>query len=80
MKRQFNISEAAGVIVSGVKPGGKGAQAGIMVGDIIKEVNHTSIKSVNDYQDAVNQVKAGGTVQMFIKRINAGFIVIKLTK
>jgi serine protease Do len=80
MKRQFNISEAAGVIVSGVKPGGKGAQAGIMVGDIIKEVNHTSIKSVNDYQDTVNQVKAGGAVQMFIKRVNAGFLVIKLTK
>jgi len=80
MKRQFNISEAVGVIVSGVKPGGKGAQAGIMVGDIIKEVNHTSIKSVNDYRDTVNQVEAGGAVQMFIKRVNAGFLVIKLTK
>nr|MBC8247432.1 PDZ domain-containing protein [Deltaproteobacteria bacterium] len=80
MKRQFNISEAVGVIVSGVKPGGKGAQAGIMVGDIIKEVNHTSIKSVNEYQDIVNQVNAGGAVQMFIKRVNAGFLVIKLTK
>jgi len=80
MKRQFNISEAVGVIVSGVTPGGKGAQAGIMVGDIIKEVNRTSIKSVDDYRDTVNQVKAGDAVQMFIKRVNAGFLVIKLIK
>jgi len=80
MKSQFNISEVVGVIVSAVKPGGKGAQAGIMVGDIIKEVNHTSVQSVNDYRDTINQVEAGGAVQMFIKRVNAGFIVIKLTK
>ncbi len=79
MKRQFNISEAVGVIVSGVKPGGKGTHAGVKVGDIIKEVNHTSIKTVIDYRDSVNQVEAGGAVQMFIKRVNAGFIVIKIT-
>ena len=80
MRRQFNISESVGVIVSGVKPGGKGAQAGIMVGDIIKEVNHTSIKTVSDYQDVINKIEKGGSVQMFIKRVNAGFLVIKLTK
>ncbi len=80
MKRQFNISEAVGVIVLGVKPGGKGAQAGIMVGDIIKEVNHTSIKTVSDYQDVINKIEKGGSVQMFIKRVNAGFLAIKLTK
>ena len=80
MKRQFNISEAVGVIVSGVKPGGTGAQAGVMVGDIIKEVNHTSIKTVSDYRDSLKLVKKGGAVQMFIKRVNAGFLVIKMTK
>ena len=80
MKRQFNITEAVGVIVSGVKQDGKGAKAGIMVGDIIKEVNHTNIKTVDDYRDAVDQAKTGDVIQMFIKRVNAGFLVIKLTK
>jgi serine protease Do len=80
MKRQFNITEAVGVIVSSVKPDGKGSKAGIMVGDIIKEVNHTNIKTVNDYRDAIDQATSGDVIQMFIKRVNAGFLVIKLTK
>jgi len=73
-----NISEGAGVIVSAVKSGGKGAQAGIMVGDIIEEVNYNSIKTVNDFRESVNQVKKGDAIKMFIKRKNVGFIVLKV--
>ena len=80
MAQRFNITETSGVIVADVKSDSKGAEAGVMVGDIIKEVNHTDIKSVDDYVAAIDKVENGGTVQMFIKRINAGFLVIKLTK
>jgi serine protease Do len=77
---RFNLSETEGVIVSGVKPDSKGAEAGLMVRDIIKEVNHTDIKSVEDYREAVAKVSEGETIQMFVKRANAGFLVIKITK
>lgn len=78
--RRFKIKDTAGVIVSDVKPGGKGAGAGVAVGDIIKEVNHSEVKNVDEYSQAVEKVGSGETVQMFIKRIHVGFLVIKMTK
>jgi hypothetical protein len=35
---------------------------------------------VNEYKDAIQKVKKGDTVSMFIKRANSGFFVIKLKK
>ncbi|MDM8526098.1 DegQ family serine endoprotease [Desulfococcaceae bacterium HSG8] len=78
--RRFNIKESEGVIVAGVEAGSKGEKAGIMTGDIIKEVNHKTIKTVEDYTDAIGKVKTGEAVNMFIRRMSSGFMVIKMTK
>jgi serine protease Do len=79
--RKFNMrEESEGVVVTGVRTGSQGDDEGIQVGDIIKEINHQSITSVDEYKDAIRNVKKGGTVTMFIKRGNSGFLVIKLTK
>jgi len=78
--QRFNISETTGVIVADVKSDGKGAQAGVMLGDIIKEVNHTEIKNRQDYIEAVGKVEKEGSIHLFVKRLNAGFLVIKITK
>jgi serine protease Do len=78
--RRFKITETDGVIVMNVESGGKGEEAGIQPGDIIKEINHNSIKKVKDFQTALGKVEKGDAVSMFIKRINRGFLVIKLVK
>ncbi len=78
--RRYNISETQGVFVDGVKPGSTGEQAGILHGDIIKEINHQKILTVSEYMQTIKKIKKGESIQMFIKRINVGFIVIKLTK
>ncbi len=78
--RRFNLADEEGVVVVGVASGSKGDEAGVMVGDIIKEVNHQSIRTTEDFRDAIREVRKDETIQMFIKRIRAGFIVIKLTK
>ncbi len=78
--RKFNITDTDGVIVVSVEPDSKGALAGIMRGDIIKEINHKKIVSVKDYETVIKSIKTGKTIQLFIKRINTGFIVIKLIK
>jgi len=80
MMRRFNLSKAEGVIVIAVEPESKGAKAGVTVGDIIKEINHQKIKTVTEYKRILNQIKSGEAVNMFIRRINAGFLVIKMTK
>lgn len=80
MARRFSITETGAVIVTGIEPESKGEQAGLMVGDLIKEVNHQTIKTVKDYNTAISKVKTGASVFVFVKRRGAGFLVIKLTK
>ena len=78
--RRLNLRETQGVVVTGVQPNSQGEDKGIKTRDIIKEINHQSINTVDEYKDAIKKVKKGDTVSMFIKRANSGFFVIKLTK
>ena len=78
--RRFNIPTTEGVIVVGVESDSKGSEAGVNVGDMIKEINHRAIKTVSDYQAMIEQIETGGSINIFIQRVNAGFLVVKLTK
>jgi serine protease Do len=78
--RELNLQGTEGVVVTGVQPNSQGGDKGIKTRDIIKEINHQSINTVDDYENAIRKVKKGDTVSMFIKRANSGFFVIKLTK
>lgn len=77
---RLNLQDTEGVVVTDVQSGSQGDDKGVQISDIIKEINHQSINSVDDYNNAINKVKKGDTVSMFIKRANAGFFVVKLTK
>jgi serine protease Do len=78
--QRFNIREAAGVIVIDVQSGSQADEAGMRVGDIVKEVNRQGVESVKDYNDALKKVPKDGNVNLFIWRKNAGFLVVKLKK
>jgi serine protease Do len=80
IKQRLDIEETTGVIVTRVESGSKGEGADVRVGDIIKEINHRSIDGVSDYQKILGQVASGESVNLFIRRKNAGFLVVKLTK
>lgn len=80
LTRRFGIKESDGVIVTDIEAGSKGEKAGVIIGDIIKEINHETVKTVDDYSKAVRKVKKGESVHMFIRRRDSGFIVIKLVK
>jgi serine protease Do len=80
MAQRFNLGDTAGVVVVGVESGSKGSEAGVQVGDIIKEINHKAIETGKDYTASVQNIKAGDTVNLFIWRKNAGFLVIKFKK
>lgn len=80
MARRFNLPETRGVVVVNVEPGSKGHKAGILVGDVIKEINHKEIKSVAGYAEELQEVKPGESISMYIWRVNRGFLVIKLTR
>jgi serine protease Do len=78
--RRIRTNETEGVIVSGVEPGSKGEESGLLMYDIIKEINHKEVKSVREYQTIIDKIKKGGEISFFINRPNRGFLVIKLTK
>jgi serine protease Do len=78
--QRFGIGDTTGVIVVNVESGSKGAEAGVEMGDIIKEINHRIVETVDDYTAAMDKIEADESVNIFIWRKNAGFMVIKLNK
>jgi serine protease Do len=78
--RQFNLKNTEGVIVVGIEPDSKGEKAGILAGDIIKEINHEDVDNVDEYSKEIGKIKSGETIYMYILRPNRGFMVIKLIK
>ncbi|MBI3079151.1 MAG: DegQ family serine endoprotease, partial [Deltaproteobacteria bacterium] len=68
MAEHFGLKEAKGVIVTEVEPGSPGEQGGVVQGDIIKEVNRRSIRSLADYRDAIQGVRKGSRVLMLVTR------------
>ena len=78
--QRFGIDDTKGVIVINLDADGKGAEAGVQMGDIIKEINHRIVESVKDYTAAMDKIKDDESVNLFIWRKNAGFMVVKLNK
>jgi serine protease Do len=76
----LNIDETAAVIVTQVENGSKGDEADVRVGDIIKEINRKPVKNTLEYNSILRKIASGETVNLFIRRKNAGFLVAKLIK
>lgn len=53
--QQLNLKSDKGVVVRGVTPDTPGADAGIQAGDVVLEVNHRKVESVEDF---LNEAKA----------------------
>ncbi|HZO82982.1 MAG TPA: DegQ family serine endoprotease [Candidatus Binataceae bacterium] len=54
---QLNLSSTKGVVVRGVQPDSPAADAGIQPGDVVLEVNHAKVNSVDDFLSAAKQAK-----------------------
>jgi serine protease Do len=78
MAERYNLGNANGIIVVGVQAGSKADKAGIEEGDLILEVNHGSVASVNQFKKLIDQNKKGAGIKLLVKRMNAGLLVIHL--
>ncbi|MBI3604332.1 MAG: PDZ domain-containing protein, partial [Nitrospirae bacterium] len=66
---QLNLpSKTTGVLVSQVEPGSSAEAAGLQRGDVIQEVNHETIKSVEDYQKASVRIKKDEMAVLLLSR------------
>ncbi len=78
--RRFNLKDAKGVMVAGIESESKAAEAGLQIHDIIIEINHRNISSVADFDKAIEDVPEGKTINLFIRRLNRGLLVIKIDR
>lgn len=69
MQSQLNIpAKTTGVVVSSVETGSPAESAGLQRGDVIQEVNHEVVKSLEDYQKASAKVKKDEMVVLLLSR------------
>ena len=74
---QFGIS--GGVVVKSVKPGSVAAVAGIRVDDVITLIDTNPIKSVEAFQQTVDELKEGNSVPLrLIRRGSPMFIGLRI--
>lgn len=79
--KKFGYADGVeGLVVVEIKPDGKAASSGIRPGDLLTEVNHTKITSVDEYLEALARIKKGGTVQLLFRRGNTSFIAVRFIK
>jgi serine protease Do len=76
---RIGIKETKGVVVMAVKPGGLAEEAGIAAGDVIKEINGTTIHTAADFTKAVSARKKDGVMRLLMHRGNGSlFVAIKV--
>ena len=77
---QFRLQAENGVMVVGVEPDSKGEEAGVLPGDLIKEINHQRVENVDQYLKELGKFKEGETISLYILRSNRGYVAVTLTK
>jgi len=70
----------AGVVVVGVNPDSKAAEADIRQGDVLVEINRKPVASLKDYKQQLRKIDAGDTVQMLLRRGGGGLLAVKFKR
>jgi serine protease Do len=78
LAHQLNLSDDKGVVVVGVKADSKAENAGIQKGDLIKEVNRQGVESVMEFKKLIHTSSKADGLDLLVKRMNAGYVVIHL--
>jgi serine protease Do len=66
---QLNIpAKTVGVVITAVEPGGPAEAAGLQRGDVIQEVNHETVKTLDDYLKAANKIKKDELAVLLVSR------------
>ncbi len=64
----FNLTKAAGALVSDVQPDGPGAKAGLKTGDVITELDGKPVTDAGQLQMLVGQKSPGDTIHLEVMR------------
>jgi serine protease Do len=78
MARRFMLEEATGVVITRVEFGSRAQRAGLRVGDVIREINHRPVADVDHYRRMLQTLDPDAAVDVLIKRLRTGVMVIRL--
>jgi serine protease Do len=73
--KELGIKKAQGVVVTSVEPDSGADKAGLMPGDVIREINRQPVKSVKDFEKVSSAVKRGDNVLILINRRGASLFL-----
>ncbi|HWC50464.1 MAG TPA: PDZ domain-containing protein, partial [Nitrospira sp.] len=73
--KELGIKKAQGVVVTGVEPDSGAEKAGLMPGDVIREINRQPVKSVKEFEQLSSTVKKGENVLILINRRGASLFL-----
>jgi len=65
-RKQLNLKEEQGVVITDLR--GAARRSPLQPGDVVLMVGRKSVKSANDFNDAVKDVKPGGSVMLLVRR------------
>jgi serine protease Do len=68
MGRQHGLAAESGVMVVGVQPGSPAERAGLQGGDLLREVNHQPVRTVQDVRDALAKADQQESLLLLVKR------------
>jgi serine protease Do len=71
----FGLAEKTGVIVTQVKEGGPADEAGVILQDILLQVNRVKITSLKDYLTEISKEGAEEVLLILVKRAETSFFV-----
>jgi serine protease Do len=71
LARNLGISETSGLVVVQVEDNTPAAEAGIMPGDVILELDQVPVKNLEQFKQKIKEYKSGETILFLIKRRGA---------
>jgi len=65
---QLKTKDRKGVVITSVKPASKADKLGLKEGDIIRQINNTSIENLKDYQRLTKDLRKNEKMVLFVER------------
>ncbi len=72
--------EETGVVVVDIDNDSRAAEAGLQVGDLIKEINRRGVNNADQFSDEMQKAESDETIQLLVKSRRGGYRVIKIVK
>ncbi|MBL7156714.1 MAG: Do family serine endopeptidase [Candidatus Omnitrophica bacterium] len=72
MSRELNLKDKEGVVIIDIDPSSPGYEAGLRKGDVIREINRTTIRNLSGYIDVTNEAEG-----LTLVRTDRGYFTVR---